>query len=1128
MGELTFSHFLVKMPKVWPTIDKSPPRIYNTLNKWRDIMKKFLWFIVVAIAVVSFGLTIYYFSADNEVIYVRSSYIVVEEGDFITTNSLIEIKHKGKDTTLSFSSQNEDVLSFRSEGNNFEAKKGGQGQIIVTTSNKRYSTLVIDVLVCDGSAEYPYVITTEAQLRKIGDTSIEGNKYTSDKNYRLGDNISLEVVEEGNWSPIQNFTGTFDGNFYTISNVNITDSTLKAENYENKFVGFFDKIAYNATVKNLILSNFNINVSEAISVGAVAGLNQGTVRTCLTFGSIEVANKVQYLGGVVGNMYVDSTATDPISPIIDRCGFEGAITLPQTNQESSANLGGIVGKMEESQLSESYFRTTQDKVLKNYSNQFGGIVGTYSTTNKLYDNYAFFGGLDENATNPATIAGVIATNSETNTTRLQKSALGNYFGGNENISNAVLTGETLNSTVNKYLTNEQFSSQNNFVTYVTSAEDTRYWNFYSVWEYSGSYIYPVLNIFSSVGSSYLDNPEIVTDSTVKTAQELYDALAGNGKYTTVTGLDIQGEFDAETGKYYIDMDPEVVGWTWGDDAHPIPAGFDKTIASSTGCIIKNLVITNTDTSATKSVGLVANLGKNAIVSALTFDKVSITGNPAQYVGVICGVDEGAMISSVAIQDLSVNLSEGYIPVGNWEGVDYSNGWQNTTVKTVVASARAIGAVAGKALSSENYGIQHIDVANADFSNCYFLYAGGIVGYNNAIITKGIRSNNVSSIKLNATYAGGIVGNNFGKVEYCNASNVEFKKAINETNKNTLFKTNIFVGGISGTNNGNIAKVKVQQLNIELPTTSGNYLSLGGVSGANNGAINNAKVLLPVIKTTGKYYVMAGGLVGKNSAIISGNSTNGTIAKSTVTGGSIDLDFSTNGKSAYNNKNVSIIATGSMAGGLVGYDDRTTSAYSIQNCSTTITKVSGFFAGGFAGLSYGKLSKLSAGDTTKVYGGLEINGFHAGGFSAGIADGFVKDSFVLCTVKACTTTGSYSDISSVVGMEVSASAGYAVLISNNAEIIGNYAVVEFGGNGVSFSTTADLQGKYVGGKYTGNIYMQSGAVTTSNIGTKLTKEQITGQGGDFSEFTKNIGCSGNVHDIWDLNAGQYPTLKSNND
>lgn len=1091
-------------------------------------MKKFLWFIVVAIAVVSFGLTIYYFSADNEVIYVRSSYLVVEEGEYISTNSLLEFKNRGKDTTLSFSSGNEEILSFESEGSSFEAKKGGQSQIVVKTSNKRYSTFVIDVLVCDGSAEYPFVITTESALKKIGDNTIENNKYTVDKNYRLGADIALEEVEEGNWTPIANFSGMFDGNFYTISNVHITDQTV-GENTNS--VGFFANTTSSAVVKNLVLSNLKIELTKGAFVGSVAGTNQGIIQTTLVNGSIKVDayDTTSMIGGVVGIAERSNTA-DSVMPKIDRCGFEGSISLPHDGSKNVAEYGGIVGRLGNAQLSESYFRATGLGV-QNYENNFGGIVGciVYGEANgdaRAYDNYAYFASENTENIDYTKIAGLIAKNLETRQDVVSKRILGNYFGGNENLTQAVVEGTGVNSINNKYLTNEEFSNQENFITYKSATgEEDRLWNFYSVWEYTDGYIYPVLNIFSSVGSTYLDDPDIVTGDSVLTADELYEALTGTGKYADAEGIDIQGTYDAESAHNILDMNPEVIGWTWGDENHPIPAMFDKTLRSSTNCIIKNLVITNTDTTATENVGLVKVLGSNAVVRDLVFDKVKITGNPAQFVGVLCGEDKGASIAHIVIQDVTVELSTGLIPASSWTGIDITQGWQNvTTVRTINASGRAFGTIAGRAYASETKGIQYVEISLVDFGGSYFLYGGGVVGYNSAIITKGLRSNSVNTIRLNATYAGGFVGNNFGKVEYASADNVEFKQHITDSNKNTLFKTNLFVGGIAGTNNGDIANSYVAYFTTDIQTGSNFYVSIGGVAGANNGAINNTKVTLPVIKTTGKYYAMAGGLVGKNSTIANGNSTNGTIVNSTVSGGTIALEFATNGQSARNNKDVSIIATGSMAGGLVGFDDRTSVAYSIKNCSTTMAKISGFFAGGISGLSYGKVSNVSVGDPTNLEAKTEITGFHAGGFSAGIADGFIKNSYVIATVKTCSTTGSYNGVSSIVNMEVSASAGYAVIISNNAQLAGNYAVVTFGGEGVSFSTTADLEGKYVGGKFTGNIYQESGAVTAPNIGTKLTQEQITGIGGDFSNFTRNIGCKGNAHDIWNLIAGQYPTLR----
>lgn len=1085
-------------------------------------MKKFLWFIVVAIAVVSFGLTIYYFSADNEVIYVRSSYLVVEEGEYISANSLLEFKHRGKDTTLSFSSQDENILSFETEGNSFEAKKGGQSQIVVKTSNKRYSTFVIDVLVCDGSAEYPFVITTEAALKKIGDATIENNKYTLDKNYRLGADITLEAKEGGNWTPISNFNGVFDGNFYTISNVEISDQTLLEGQTS---VGFFGSITSSAVVKNLVLANIKINTSNAKVVGAVVGTSEGVVQTCLASGAIEIESfdNLTTLGGVVG-LVQRSLAAESVMPKIDRCGFEGQIILPQ-GEVTSTMAGGIVGKLENAQLSESYFRAVGQGVQNNNTN-FGGLAGLIAAGDaKIYDCYAFFATSEVTATNFEKVGGLVAKNLETSTSKIQKRVLGNYFGGNENLRSAVLDGEGFNSSNNKYLTNEQFSSQDNFVTYRSTTGDDRLWNFYSVWEYTEGYAYPVLNIFSSVGSTYLEDPDIVTDGTVVTADELYDALMGNGRYADIVGIDIQGTYDAETGKSYIDMNPEVIGWTWGDENHPIPAVFSKTLTSSTDCIIKNLVITNLDTTAKENVGLVKVLGEDAIVSNLKFDNVKITGNAGQYVGVLCGEDKGAAISSIVIHNVSVELATGLVPVGTRSGIDITQGlFPTTTVITAKASGRAFGTIAGKAYASETHGIQYVDVKNIDFGDSYFMYGGGAVGYNSAVITKGLRSNSANTIKLNATYAGGFVGNNFGKIEHANASDVEFNKQITDLTKDTLFKTNIFVGGIAGTNNGDIANSTSANFVANVQTASSYYVSIGGVAGANNGAINSVTATFSVIKTTGKYYAMAGGLVGKNSATSGDKSTNGTIVNSSVVGGTIALEYANNGTSARNNKDVSIIATGSMAGGLVGYDDRTTAAYSIKNCSTTMAKISGFFAGGMTGLSYGKITNVSVGNAAALDEKTEISGFHAGGFAAGIADGFVKNSYVIATVKSCSTTASYTGVSSVVNMEVSASAAYAVIISNNAQFAGNYAVVNFGGEGVSFSTTADLEGKYVGGKFKGNIYQESGAVTAAGIGTKLTKDQITGAGGDFSKFTQNIGSEGSVYDIWNLIAEQYPTLK----
>ena len=74
-------------------------------------MKRFLMFLVIAIAVVSLGLTIYYFSVDNEMIYIKSSYLVVNAGKSFSAegeNGLLDFRNRADSTTLTYSIQQED------------------------------------------------------------------------------------------------------------------------------------------------------------------------------------------------------------------------------------------------------------------------------------------------------------------------------------------------------------------------------------------------------------------------------------------------------------------------------------------------------------------------------------------------------------------------------------------------------------------------------------------------------------------------------------------------------------------------------------------------------------------------------------------------------------------------------------------------------------------------------------------------------------------------------------------------------------------------------------------------------------------------------------------------------------
>lgn len=90
--------------------------------------------------------------------------------------------------------------------------------------------------------------------------------------YTLSNNIDLSGRS---WTPISNFSGTLDGNGYTISGLNITGDY-------NGTVGLFGLITSNVTIKDLIVEgNINVSCDGYFGVGGFAG-GMGSGRLTIT------------------------------------------------------------------------------------------------------------------------------------------------------------------------------------------------------------------------------------------------------------------------------------------------------------------------------------------------------------------------------------------------------------------------------------------------------------------------------------------------------------------------------------------------------------------------------------------------------------------------------------------------------------------------------------------------------------------------------------------------------------------------------------------------------------------------------------------------------------------------------
>lgn len=1064
-------------------------------------MKRFLMFLVIAIAVVSLGLTIYYFSADNEVIYIKSSYLVVEVGDNIRANSevneLVDFKNRSEHTTLSYQIQqpkDQEVLVHNENEGYFTAKVGGESKIVITTNNRNYSRLVVDVLVCDGSSEYPYIIKSEEDLKKIGNDE----EYTTSKSYKLGNDI--ELTDE--WTPISNYSGTFDGNYFAIKNMTITNDSLIHNSEEGVTptatplvetpiaitnAGFISVLETTGIVKNLTLTNVNIDCAVEY-MGSFAGTNFGLIQTSEATGSIRnsLTSGSVYVGGIAGR-----TISDTKRAKIDRCGFEGELYLTGSQQMA----GGVTGQNQSGIVSETYARLTS---LSNGEAKFGGIVGLNQYTNKgtadIYDSYFYLTQKQTN-TNYNNMAGVTYNNQDDSQENM---VTGNYNGGvytKSQVENLTKEG-SFKSASNGYLLSSivagneavEFINKDKFITTKSADENkkpSRKWNFNSVWEIPNNVQYPVLNVFSSTGSTYIiDVSDIMTGTKIDSAQKLYDVLSDQD---TTEVYEIAGN---------ISLDPNGAGFVWGDASHPIPETFHGTIINPNGFEITSLTLNNAIENA--NVGLVKNLASNAVISGLIIKDVTITGEKANYVGVLAGESYGASIYNTTIQNVNVNLN-----------------------------CYAFGTLFGYASDVFGHGIKDVKAKYVNMANGYAIYAGGLVGINMTTITAETGAyNDVYHIDLTANFAGGVAGANGGTIEKTSSLEIIFNHPKQtELNIQNVYSGNrqVFVGGVVGVNEftaqssskskGNITDVYSSI--VVLGQTGSNYkMYVGGVAGYNSSVIVRAYVTTSTFTITGSQNVFAGGITGYNSGRITNSVVDSKCSITTSVISSVGTSQS-GGNYILNTDNCSIV------GGLVGYDAQTSnSTPSIYQSASYMKNVTGYYAGGLVGLAFGNVEYSFCGESTKTNGGVVVHGYMAGGIAAVIAGGQVKDCYTFCQLSSAQYGGKYSNVLSAIKMEVSCMGGLTVFVLNqNTKIQGCYAVVSFKGNGVSFGSSADLTG-YVCGKTINCIYQNAGSQKTS-YGKQISASNLKGADG-YHAFKNAIGST----EYWNLENG-YPTLEGVN-
>ena len=179
------------------------------------------------------------------------------------------------------------------------------------------------------------------------------------------------------------FTGTFDGQGQTISNLRINQPS-------GQYVGLFGWNGATAIVRNLGL--LNVSITGGTATGGVVGKNEGTITGVYTSGSVTsnagAGGIVGYNYGPLSNVYSTATVSAPsiyaggiaglsVNANISRAYATGSVSGGQ-------NVGGLVGYFAGGSLTQSYATGAVTG-----TSGVGGLLGYNggSVTQSYWDSY---------------------------------------------------------------------------------------------------------------------------------------------------------------------------------------------------------------------------------------------------------------------------------------------------------------------------------------------------------------------------------------------------------------------------------------------------------------------------------------------------------------------------------------------------------------------------------------------------------------------------------------------------------------------------------------------------------------------------------------------------------------------
>jgi hypothetical protein len=711
--------------------------------------------------------------------------------------------------------------------------------------NETTKVVTYTAMAGSGATTDPFIIKTALQL------SVVSTGLT--KCYKLGSDIDLSDYTD--WTPIgdssEPFTGTFDGNGYTVNNLTIGTSDSPSS---SSYLGLFGYIS-GATVKNVGLKASVY--SNADNVGGLAGYAYGanTIADCFVSGTIQGSSNV---GGLIGyidnsnttvsNSYVSANVTGNSNEVggligenhasITNCYASGSVYgnyyiggLTGNNYGEIMNAYSVAGVSGTSYIG-GFAGNNSGKCINVYSSgnvtgtsNVGGLIGCNNSKvlsgywNKTKNSY----GCESNS-GTFSAAGMAATDMETqtfadtltsniDTLNLSNCACWKYAVDVNNgypilqgVGDGVDDSDTTPPTIKTYAFQNYADGTETIHAAVKDDNSGIAVKKYAIGIRKASYFKTSGTIFTSALISELvigtytiyakDNAGNETTQVVYYAESSGDGTASN-PYIITTKYQLSAISTGLNKCYQLENDIDLSDyedWTpIGDDSDPFTGTFDGGGFAVTGLSIG----TSDDSSGSSYLGLFG------YINGATIENVGVSANiysTGEYVGGIVGFVDGT--SSV----------------------------KNTYVTGYVLGSSYIGGLIG-----------YVNTSSAEISNCYATdtvissnsYIGGLVGYNVGIILDCYATGNI----LGSNNIGGNVGCNNGIIRNCyatgNVSGTSYIGGFTGANYATI-KNCYAKGNISGTSDiGGFAGYNVWKIiNVYASGNVSGSSSVGGLIGFN--------------------------------------------------------------------------------------------------------------------------------------------------------------------------------------------------------------------------------------------------------------------------------------------------------